>query len=87
MCGAAAAAGDAPSCSLPASQLVGAPLTDVMVAAGMLKSKGEVRRLIKGGGVYMNNAKVRLGFRVCCVCIIDCRGDRCGGSSREEACT
>jgi tyrosyl-tRNA synthetase len=31
-----------------------------MVAAGMLKSKGEVRRLIKGGGVYMNNAKVKL---------------------------
>jgi hypothetical protein len=30
---AAAAAGDAPSCSLPASQLVGAALTDVMVAA------------------------------------------------------
>jgi tyrosyl-tRNA synthetase len=52
-------AGDAPSCSLPASQLVGAALTDVMVAAGMLKSKGEVRRLIKGGGVYMNNTKVR----------------------------
>lgn len=29
-----------------------------MVASGMLKSKGEVRRMIKGGGVYMNNAKV-----------------------------
>ncbi|WIA32365.1 hypothetical protein OEZ86_003198 [Tetradesmus obliquus] len=53
-----AIAGDAPSCSLPAGQLVGATLIDVMVAAGMLKSKGEVRRLIKGGGVYMNNAKV-----------------------------
>jgi tyrosyl-tRNA synthetase len=29
-----------------------------MVAAKMLKSKGEVRRLIKGGGVYVNNVKV-----------------------------
>lgn len=53
-----AIAGDAPSCSLPASQLSGAALVDVMVSAGMLKSKGEVRRLIKGGGVYVNNAKV-----------------------------
>eukprot|EP00879_Flechtneria_rotunda_P025347 GHRR01026927.1.p1 GENE.GHRR01026927.1~~GHRR01026927.1.p1 ORF type:complete len:157 (+),score=80.38 GHRR01026927.1:443-913(+) len=53
-----AIAGDAPSCSLAASQVSGVPLTDVMVAAGMLKSKGEVRRLIKGGGVYLNNVKV-----------------------------
>ena len=35
-----------------------APLTEVLVAAGMLKSKGEGRRLIKGGGVYLNNTKV-----------------------------
>ncbi|KAF8071273.1 Tyrosine--tRNA ligase [Scenedesmus sp. PABB004] len=53
-----AIAGDAPSCALPSSALVGAPLTEVMVASGMLKSKGEVRRLIRGGGVYLNNAKV-----------------------------
>lgn len=99
-----AIAGDAPSCSLDAGAVTGVLLTDVMVAAGMLKSKGEVRlflggdwargvllavvvlqtsgvaardsaarphthahththrpqvkRLIKGGGVYLNNAKV-----------------------------
>jgi hypothetical protein len=42
-----------------------------MVAAGMLKSKGEVRRLIKGGGVYMNNAKVRLSYKsVPCLSVI-----------------
>lgn len=86
-----AIAGDAPSCSLAAAQVSGLPLIDVMVASGMLKSKGEVsrrrpaaeavlqccaswqsaagltcavcvllqvKRLIKGGGVYLNNAKV-----------------------------
>eukprot|EP00878_Enallax_costatus_P028959 GHUV01031328.1.p1 GENE.GHUV01031328.1~~GHUV01031328.1.p1 ORF type:complete len:301 (+),score=81.88 GHUV01031328.1:1055-1957(+) len=57
-----AIAGDAPSCSLSSSQLVGAPLTEVMVAAGMLKSKAEVRRMIKNGGVYLNNAKVTDGL-------------------------
>jgi tyrosyl-tRNA synthetase len=36
-------AGDAPSCSLSAAQVTGVPLIDVMVASGMLKSKGEVR--------------------------------------------
>lgn len=53
-----AIAGDAPSCSLSVGQVTDIPLVDVMVASGMLKSKGEVKRLIKGGGVYLNNAKV-----------------------------
>lgn len=35
-------AGDAPSCTLDAAAVTNALLTDVMVAAGMLKSKGEV---------------------------------------------
>lgn len=38
-----AIAGDAPSCSLTAAQVTDVPLVDVMVASGMLKSKGEVR--------------------------------------------
>jgi tyrosyl-tRNA synthetase len=33
-------------------------LVDVVVASGMLPSKGEVRRMVKNGGVYLNNAKV-----------------------------
>jgi tyrosyl-tRNA synthetase len=44
-----AIAGDAPSCSLAASQCTNAPLVDVMVASGMLKSKGEVRGRIQAG--------------------------------------
>jgi tyrosyl-tRNA synthetase len=53
-----AIAGDAPSCTLTADQVAGVGLVDVMVASGMLPSKGEVRRMIKGGGVYLNNARV-----------------------------
>jgi tyrosyl-tRNA synthetase len=53
-----AAAGNAPSATLTRLEVVDRPLADVMVAAGMQPSKAAVRRLIKGGGVSMNNAKV-----------------------------
>lgn len=35
----------------------GAALVDVMVAAGLMKSKSEARRMIKQGGVAINNQK------------------------------
>lgn len=53
-----AAAGDAPSVELANDEIVGQPLADVMVVAGMQPSKAAVRRLIKGGGVRVNNNKV-----------------------------
>ncbi|KIZ02509.1 tyrosyl-tRNA synthetase [Monoraphidium neglectum] len=53
-----AIAGDAPTCSLKREQVEGQLLVDVVVASGMLPSKGEVRRMVKNGGVYLNNAKV-----------------------------
>lgn len=53
-----AVAGDAPTATLRRSEVVDKPLADVMVAAGMQPSKGAVRRLIKGGGVRLNNSKV-----------------------------
>ena len=31
---------------------------DLMVAAGTAKSKGEARRLVQGGGLYLNNVRV-----------------------------
>ncbi len=34
------------------------PLVDVLVKAGLAKSKGEARRLIEGGGVYINELRV-----------------------------
>lgn len=53
-----AIAADVPSGMLPRGQVVGQPLVDVAVAAGFLKSKGEARRLIAGGGLSLNNVKV-----------------------------
>lgn len=53
-----AAAGDAPSVTLPLSSVVGQNLTDVMVLAGLQPSKAAVKRLISGGGVRVNNVKI-----------------------------
>eukprot|EP00890_Picochlorum_soloecismus_P002906 jgi/Picsp_1/3616/NSC_06453-R1_tyrosyl-trna synthetase-like len=53
-----AAAGDCPSASIAREDVVGKPLPDVMVQAGMQPSKAAVRRMIKGGGVRINNEKV-----------------------------
>lgn len=36
----------------------GLPLIDILVSGGLCKSKGEARRLIQGGGVYLNNHRV-----------------------------
>lgn len=40
------------------SSVVGQKLVDVIVQAGLQASKGEARRLIKNGGVYLNNEKI-----------------------------
>jgi tyrosyl-tRNA synthetase len=53
-----AVSGDMPSVRLLRADVVGCGVVDVMVAAGLQKSKGEARRLIKGGGGYVNNAKI-----------------------------
>lgn len=47
-----------PGATLPRTALVGVPLVDVMVRAGLQKSKGEARRLIANGGAYVNDEKV-----------------------------
>jgi tyrosyl-tRNA synthetase len=49
---------DVPSQELPRGQLeAGLPLIDAVVASGLSKSKGEVRRKIEEGGVYVNNVR------------------------------
>ncbi len=53
-----AIANDMPSVELARSDVVDATIVDVMVKAGLQKSKGEARRLVKNGGAYVNNAKV-----------------------------
>ncbi len=53
------AAGDLPTHEIPASALVqGVPVVKLVKDAGLASSNSEVRRLIKSGGVYINNTRV-----------------------------
>ena len=48
-----------PSCALPCALLsANRPLIDVLVEHEVFKSKGEARRLIQSGGLYLNNERV-----------------------------
>jgi tyrosyl-tRNA synthetase len=51
---------DVPSCELARDQLSGAglPVVDLLVSAGVAKSKGEARRSISEGGIYLNNHRI-----------------------------
>ncbi|KQJ97056.1 tyrosine--tRNA ligase, chloroplastic/mitochondrial [Brachypodium distachyon] len=51
-------ADDVPSCSLPYDQVLKSPLVDLAASTGLLASKSAVRRLIKQGGLYLNNIKI-----------------------------
>lgn len=51
-------AGDMPSIVLDKQDITQAKLIDLMVKIGLQPSKGEARRLIQNGGVYLNNQKV-----------------------------
>jgi tyrosyl-tRNA synthetase len=48
-----------PSCELPRATLSGDRLlVEVLVECGIFKSKGEARRLVQSGGLYLNNERV-----------------------------
>lgn len=49
---------DVASTELPRTAVDGAAVLDVVTAAGVCKSKGEARRLIESGGLYINNCRV-----------------------------
>ncbi len=51
---------DVPSCEYPRSALASGtvPVMDMLVAAGVAGSKGEARRAIEGGGIYLNNVRI-----------------------------
>jgi len=51
---------DVPSTRVPrqAFEAEGKPVVDLLETAGMVRSKGEARRLIAGGGIYANNVRV-----------------------------
>lgn len=48
---------DVPSTALAHDAVVGQPLATVAVEAGFCKSRGEARRLVQGGGFYVNNQR------------------------------
>jgi tyrosyl-tRNA synthetase len=50
---------EVPACELPKTQLEGGglALVDLLVSAGLAKSKGEARRGIAEGGIYVNNLR------------------------------
>jgi tyrosyl-tRNA synthetase len=49
-----------PTSDLPRAQVegAGASLNDLLVHAGLAASKGEARRAVESGGVYLNNTRV-----------------------------
>jgi tyrosyl-tRNA synthetase len=48
---------DVPSKELRRDQVEDCPVVDVAAAGGLCSSKGEVRRLIESGGMYVNNKR------------------------------
>ncbi|XP_077240921.1 tyrosyl-tRNA synthetase, class Ib, bacterial/mitochondrial isoform X2 [Tasmannia lanceolata] len=49
---------DVPSCSLAYDQVLNSSLVDLSVSTGLLGSKSAVRRMLKQGGLYLNNRRV-----------------------------
>jgi len=51
---------DVPSSELPKSELDGdgASVIDLLVSSKLAQSKGDARRTIKGGGLYLNNQRI-----------------------------
>lgn len=51
---------DVPSSELPAAELEGdgKPVVDLLAESGMTSSKGEARRQLEQGGIYVNNRRV-----------------------------
>jgi tyrosyl-tRNA synthetase len=47
-----------PSAALLRGDVAGASVLDVAVKSGLCKSKGEARRLVESGGLYLNNRRV-----------------------------
>ena len=51
---------DVPSAAVPRAEFAGdgMPLVDLLVTCGAANSKGDARRSIEGGGIYLNNRRV-----------------------------
>jgi tyrosyl-tRNA synthetase len=56
---------DVPSADLPRDAIAaGMTVVDLLVKSGMCQSNGEARRLVQGGGVYVNNERAGDGANV-----------------------
>jgi tyrosyl-tRNA synthetase len=63
---------DVPSTELSRSDIEGVEAFEIAVSSGMCSSKGEARRLVKNGGLYLNNRRVEgLDAKVLASDIID----------------
>lgn len=49
---------DVPSCSLSYNEVLNLSLLDLSISTGLLESKSAARRLLKQGGLYLNNNRV-----------------------------
>ncbi|KAL2941671.1 Tyrosine--tRNA ligase chloroplastic/mitochondrial [Bienertia sinuspersici] len=49
---------DVPSCSLAYDDILNLSIVDLSVLSGLLDSKSAVRRMLKQGGLYLNNSRV-----------------------------
>ncbi|XP_078175967.1 tyrosyl-tRNA synthetase, class Ib, bacterial/mitochondrial [Carex rostrata] len=49
---------DVPSCTLAYDKVLNCTLIDLAVSTGLMASKSAVKRLLKQGGLYLNNARV-----------------------------
>ncbi|XP_038892591.1 tyrosine--tRNA ligase, chloroplastic/mitochondrial isoform X1 [Benincasa hispida] len=49
---------DVPCCSLEYDQVLNLSVVDLSVTSGLLESKSAARRLLKQGGLYLNNSRV-----------------------------
>jgi tyrosyl-tRNA synthetase len=52
---------EAPSVKVPKSKLGEVTLIDLLVEGGLATSKGNARKDVQGGGIYMNNQKMEVG--------------------------
>ena len=52
--------GEVPTKHLEAAKLAapGTPITDLLVQAGLAPSKGQARKDVEGGGIYLNNVRI-----------------------------
>ena len=52
--------GEVPTTSLDKAVLAGAgaPIVDLLVLSGLSTSKGQARKDVEGGGIYLNNVRV-----------------------------